>query len=180
MGKKSSKSDYNETEQEAEQSPLRDSENPFKVDAVVMSDLEIAQKQASDNLNMAKVIKAEFENYKRNQATAVSNAYSDGIAAGVKKILPIADALGESKKSISDEAVLKGIEILERKVIEALESLGVNVIESIGKPFDPNLHNAVAVDEESDAEPDTVVQEWQKGYTLNGKVIRPGMVKVSK
>jgi len=138
-------------------------------------------KAAEGNLNLAKWHKAEFENYKKRNLDAIRNAHDDGRMASAKAILPLTDALIEARNTMRDPADVEGLEILIRKFDDIIGGLGLEEIPAgIGTPFDPNLHNAVAVEESSGKAPDTIVQIWQKGYTLNNRVIRPTMVKVTK
>ena len=73
----------------------------------------------------------------------------------------------------------KGIELTIKSCVEALNKMGVYEIEALGKPFDPNFHNAVMTEDTDEYESGKVSGVLQKGYTLNGKVIRPTMVKVA-
>ncbi|MDO5564483.1 MAG: nucleotide exchange factor GrpE, partial [Eubacteriales bacterium] len=73
-----------------------------------------------------------------------------------------------------------GLDKIYKQVLKTFEELDIKPIEALGKKFDPNLHNAVMTDEESSAEPDTITEELQKGYTLQGDVLRHTMVKVKK
>ena len=139
-------------------------------------EIESLRKQAHDNLERAKYERAELENFRKRNAENASKAYIDGQASVVKQILPIGDSLKEALKSIGD---CGGIEILLRKFDEVLTSLGVEEIPACGEPFDPNVHNAVSVEQKENVKPDTVLEVWQRGYKLNGKVLRPSTVKVS-
>ena len=141
--------------------------------------LEEAAATADENMNLAKYYKAEFENFKKRNADALSNARNDGRASVVMQILPLMDALYEGLKSMDDKGK-EGIEILIRKFRGVLETLGVEEFDSVGEPFDPHLHNAVATGSDDSKPPDTVLEEWQKGYKMNGKIIRPATVKVNQ
>jgi len=143
-------------------------------------ELDQVRKQSEDNLNLAKYHKAEFENFKKRNQEATQNSYRDGKEVAIIQFLPMIDTLQEALKSVETENDRQGIEILIRKFGQTLTSLGVETIESLGQPFDPNLHNAVAVEEVEGKPSDIVIEEWQKGYKLNGRIVRPSTVKVSK
>ena len=78
------------------------------------------------------------------------------------------------------KALLTGVEMVYRGIIDALQSEDAKQIEAVGKEFDPNLHQAVMQVEEEDTDSNIVVEEFQKGYLLKDRVIRPSMVKVNK
>jgi len=143
-------------------------------------EFEQIKKLADDNLNLAKYHKAEFENFKKRNQDAVSNAYRDGKEIAIVQFLPLVDSLHEAYKSVETENDRLGVEILIRKFGQIMVSLGAEEISAIGQPFDPNIHNAVAVEAVEGKPADIVLEEWQKGYKLNGKMIRPSTVKVSK
>ena len=83
-----------------------------------------------------------------------------------------------------DEEVIKpiaeGVELTLKSFLDALTKFNVAVVDPVGEPFDPNLHQAMSMIENPDAEPNTVLSVLQKGYTLNGRLVRPAMVMVSK
>jgi len=143
-------------------------------------ELEQVRKQSEDNLNLAKYHKAEFENFKRRNQESVSVSYRDGKEVMVVQFLPILDSLYEGLKTVETPNDKEGLEVLVRKFNQILSAQGVEQIEALGKPFDPNFHNAVAVEDVKGKESDIVIEEWQKGFTLGGRVIRPSTVKVSK
>ena len=142
-------------------------------------EIELLKKQSNENLERAKYERAELENFRRRNADNASRAYIDGQSSVVTQILPIGDTLTEAIKNAKQGYDTSGIEILLRKFDETLESLGVEEIPALGQPFDPNVHNAVSVGECKKSKPDTVLEVWQRGYKLHGKVIRPSAVKVS-
>lgn len=80
----------------------------------------------------------------------------------------------------ANKGLLDGLSMVYRQLKDALVSQGVEEIETVGKPFDPNLHQAVMQVEDDEMESNTVVEELQKGYVLKDRVIRPAMVKVNK
>ncbi len=123
---------------------------------------------------------AEFDNYKRRTQKEKEGTYDLAVGNTVNDIIPVLDTLEISMKNETGnvEDYRKGIELVIKKFYDTLLKLGVTPIEAVGKPFDPEFHNAVMNSEEGDAESGTVLDEFQKGYMLKDKVIRHSMVKV--
>ncbi len=131
-------------------------------------------------LNLARQIQADFENYRRRSQEEVKSSYSKGQAAVIEVFLPCLDTFKEAKKMITDETVLKGVNMIEDKIGDALKSLGVQKISSIGEKYNPHFHNVIAVLKDESKENDIILDEYQAGYTLNDKVIRYAKVIVNK
>lgn len=105
--------------------------------------------------------------------------------AVIRGLLPIIDSLDQALVAVDQQneapAVVKGIHLIYRQLLGLLEKEGVKRIPTIGEPFDPHRHEAVAQVETADGTPEeTILEEVQVGYTMHGKVIRPAMVKVAK
>ena len=143
-------------------------------------DLQAARKQAEDNLNLAKYQKAEFENYKKRERAGVEGAFLEGRGYAIMNFLPIFDALTEAMKLVKDEN-RQGLEMLQRKFEGILTGFGVTEIETkVGDKFDPYVHNSVAAGKIEKKPSGTILEVWQKGYKLDGKVLRPTSVKVNE
>ena len=124
---------------------------------------------------------AEFDNYKKRTATQWSEAYNEGIASVIMKILPVGDNLDWALSLGLDEQTAEGIKKIRQKFDETLRGLEVEEINPIGQPFDPNIAEAVMqVPAEEGDEPDTVKQVFQKGYRKKDKIIRYATVSVVK
>lgn len=124
---------------------------------------------------------AEFENFRKRTEKEKSQMYDMGVRGVVEKLLPVIDNFERGIAMRPEEettAFADGMDKIYKQFTDLLEQLGVTAIEAVGKPFDPNFHNAVMQDTESDAESGTVVEEFQKGYMLHDSVIRYSMVKV--
>ncbi len=141
--------------------------------------VEELKAKIDENLNLAKYHKAELENFKRRNANAVSSSFKDGQSYVINMILPVYDGVVEAGKKIADKADLAGFEIIRKKLDEAFSKLGIEEVPTVDKEFDPKIHNAAAVEKVEGVEPNIVIEEWQKGFTLNGLVLRPAMVKIS-
>lgn len=126
---------------------------------------------------------AEFENFRKRTEKEKSTMFDMGAKSVVEKLLPIIDNFergfaGLSEEQMSDPFV-SGMDMVYKQLVKALADMGVEPIEAVGKPFDPNLHNAVMhVDDENLGE-NTVAQEFQKGYLYHGSVVRHSMVQVA-
>jgi len=144
-------------------------------------DLQAARKLAEDNLNIAKYQKAEFENYKKRERGNYEGAFNEGRAFAVMAFLPVFDAVAEAQKTIQGDENRRGIEILMRKFDDIMKSFGVaEIAASPGDKFDPYVHNSVAAEKVEGKPAGTITEVWQKGYKLDGRVIRPSTVKVSE
>lgn len=143
-------------------------------------DLTAAKKQAEENLNIAKYQKAEFENYKKRERAGTESAFNEGRIFAIMNFLPVFDALHEATKLVKGED-REGIIILERKFESILTNFGVTEISvNPGDKFDPYVHNSVAVGKSTKQPSGTVLEVWQKGYKLDGKVLRASSVRVNE
>lgn len=131
-------------------------------------------------LNLAKQIQADFENFRRHAIEDIKQARLSGQASVIEVFLPVLDTFKEAKKSITDENVLKGVEMIENSVNDALKSLGVVKINSIGEKYNPHLHNVIAVMKDESKDNDIILDEYQAGYKFNDKVLRYAKVIVNK
>lgn len=136
--------------------------------------------KSQEYLEMAQRLQAEFDNYRRRNLEIAKNSRQDGIAQAVTELFPVVDTINSAKRQIIDENFLKSLELVYKQTLDCFAKLGVQKIDAIGKPFDPNLHNAIMAEEVPDMEPDIVIDEFQEGFMLDGKVIRHSVVKVSK
>ena len=123
---------------------------------------------------------AEYDNYRRRSQKEKEGIYADGKADTVVALLPVYDNLERALKAeCSDPAFYKGVEMTMTQLTDIFAKLGVTPIEAAGQPFDPAEHNAVIhVDDEAYGE-NVVVEEFQKGFKLNDRLIRCSMVQVA-
>ena len=123
---------------------------------------------------------AEYDNFRRRTAKEKSEAYTNAKADAALKFLPVYDNLERAlQQGSQDEAFLKGVEMTMTQLLDVLASLDIKPIEAVGKPFDPNLHNAVMhVDDETLGE-NVVAACFQTGFRMGEKVIRFAMVQVA-
>ena len=126
---------------------------------------------------------AEFENFRNRTEKEKSRMYEFGARDVIEKMLPVVDNFERGLAAIPEEEkggpVASGMEMIYKQIMTTLEGLGVQPIEALNKPFDPNFHNAVMHVEDDEIEESTVVEEFQKGYIYKEHVIRYSMVKVA-
>ena len=122
---------------------------------------------------------AEYDNYRKRSQRERDSIFNDVRSDTVTKFLPVYDNLVRAlEQSTADEAYRKGVEMIMTQFKDILSRLGVTEIESVGKTFDPALHNAVMHDVDEEQGENVIVQELQKGFMMGDKVIRFAMVKV--
>lgn len=137
------------------------------------------EKQPCDSDKYLRLM-AEFDNYKKRSAKERENIYTDVRVDTVAKFLPVYDNLERAMKTeTADEAYKKGVEMTFSQLLDVFKKLGVEEIESVGKTFDPNLHNAVMHVEDAEKGESEIVEEFQKGFKVGDRVIRFSMVKVA-
>lgn len=140
-----------------------------------------------ENVNNKLVrLQADFLNYKNRSEKEKFATYSNAIADVLKDLLPIIDNLERgievAEKSESEEVknYNKGVKMVYDQFMNALAKRGLTEIEALNAKFDPNLHSGIAFEATNEKEEDTIIEVFQKGYTVNEKVIRPSMVKIAK
>ncbi|EPZ38230.1 Molecular chaperone GrpE [Anoxybacillus ayderensis] len=155
-------------------------------DELALAYEKIAQLEAklAETENRLLRLHADFDNYRRRVRLDMEAAEKYRAQSLVSDLLPILDNFERALQvQVEDEkakSLLQGMEMVYRSLVEALKKEGVEVIESVGKPFDPHVHQAVMQVDDQNYEPNTVVEEFQKGYKLKDRVIRPAMVKVNQ
>jgi molecular chaperone GrpE len=123
---------------------------------------------------------ADFENFRRRVERDRSDFIQFAGMELVTELLPVLDDLERALKApSSDPDYVRGIELIYQRFYSVLKKMGLEPIEAVGKPFDPNLHQAVDKVVTEEAEDQTVLDEYQRGYNFKGKLLRPSMVKVA-
>ena len=124
--------------------------------------------------------RAEFDNARRRAERERSEFLQFAAMDLVRDVLPVLDNFDRALKvETADRNYAKGVELIYQRLYETLKKLGLEPIESSGRPFDPNLHQAVERVETDEAEDHTVIGEFQRGYNFKGKLLRPAMVRVA-
>jgi len=127
---------------------------------------------------------AEFDNYKKRVVREKENLIKYGNEKFAFDLLSVMDnferSLEQAKLSQEVESVIEGIEMIQKQLVSAMEKFHVKPFESVGEPFDPERHEAMAQQEHEEYEENIVIEEYQKGYCLKEKLLRPARVIVSK
>ncbi|MCS7325254.1 MAG: nucleotide exchange factor GrpE [Anaerolineae bacterium] len=148
-------------------------------------ELEEARSKAAEYLDGWQRARAEFANYKKRQEQQNAEIRAFATLDLVRRLLPILDDFDRALKTMPPSLVhltwVEGVMLIHRKLQVILEAEGVKPIEvKPGDAFDPNLHEAVSQDEAEGIESGHIIEELQKGYTMNNRVIRPTLVRVAK
>ena len=123
---------------------------------------------------------AEFQNFKKRVERERSELFEYASMEAVRALLPVLDDFERSLKVESaDKEYVKGMELIYQRFYDGLKKLGLEPIISEGQAFDPHVHHAVDKVETEEAAPDTVLEEFQRGYNFKGRLLRPAMVKVA-
>ncbi len=150
--------------------------------AVLEARLEELQQHERDSLLRAK---AEVENVRRRSELDVEKAHKFGLEKFAGELLPVIDNL-ERGLDMADRSnteltpLIEGIELTLKSLLDVVRKYGIEVVGETHVPFDPSVHQAMTMLESADHEPNHVMMIMQKGYTLNGRLLRPAMVAVSK
>jgi molecular chaperone GrpE len=124
---------------------------------------------------------ADFENYKKRAKKEMDDAATRGREQLLKELLPALDNLERAlKHAPAGDPLAIGVQQTEKQLLQALEKFGVTRFSSVGKPFDPSMHDAIQQVETSEQPPGTVAQEFASGYMLGQRLLRPAMVAVAK
>lgn len=158
--------------------------------AELFRDAESAREDTAKFRDAALRAEAEMQNVRRRAAKDVEHAHKFGVEKLVQNLLPVVDSLEKALESSglvkelgqddASKAVIDGVALCQKMFLDILDKQGVTVVDPHGEPFDPNVHQAMSMVENPDMEPNSVVAVIQKGYQLNGRLVRPAMVMVSK
>ena len=152
----------------------------------VKHELRRAKESSESSLNKMKYLMADFDNYRKQMEKQLASKAESIKAELLLKFLNIRDdylrALSVARQSKSEQGgvVIEGLEGILKNIDSLLASEGVREIEAVGTPFDPNVHDAIAYSARDDLAENTVTAEIRKGYMLNGRVLRPSLVEISK
>lgn len=150
-----------------------------------VAETEQLQQQVAAAKDQVLRVQAEMQNLRRRAERDVENAHKYALDKFAPALLPVVDNLERALAAIDSEdaaqkSVAEGIELTLKTFVEVLTRHKVEVVDPAGQPFDAELHQAVSAVPNPDLEPNTVMDVFQKGYTLNGRLLRPAMVVVAK
>ncbi len=129
-------------------------------------------------------LNAEMDNIRKRNMREMENLRKYALDKFTKELLPVVDSMEKAmqvdRETTTVDQVLEGTELTQKILHKILQNHGLEVIDPLGEKFDPEQHEAVSAVENTDAQPNTVLDVFQKGYKLNGRVVRPAMVVVAK
>jgi len=173
------KNDFEETGKKLTEEDLESNANSTATVSADEPKDTFKEDKSQEYLEMAQRIQAEFDNYRRRNLEIISNSKRDGIIQAITELLPVIDTINSAKRQVTDESLMKSLDLIYKQTLDCFIKLGVTKIEAVGKPFDPNYHNAIMAEHIDGTEPDIVIDEFQEGFMIDGRVIRHSVVKVS-
>ena len=162
----------------AEAEKAEESEDSGKECGEEKEEVKEEGKEESDDLRYLRLM-ADFQNYRKRAEKEKRDLYSYANEKIMNDLLTVMDNFERALEHDAGDGFKEGIEMIFKQLSDVLEKDGLAEIPALGEEFDPNVHNAVMTEETEDYESGKVSGVMQKGYTLNGKVIRPAMVKVA-
>jgi molecular chaperone GrpE len=177
-----------EKKQHEEQVEVAPEQQPQQLEQANIAELEAklaaAEAKTNENWNLALLARADLENFRRRAEKDIANAHKYGLEKIIKELLPVVDSLELSFGSFNDEAVPQairaGIQLTLDMLLKVLGKAGVEQVDPLGKEFNPELHQAMSTKEDPNVQNNIVLQVMQKGYILNGRLLRPALVVVTK
>ena len=169
-------------EQGAELDTQDDPEEGSESEQALEAVLEQAQKHKDDLLR----VQAEMQNLRRRTEQDIEKAHKYGQEKLSIELLAVMDNLERAQEAASNsedeaiKAIREGVDLTVKGFADCFKKFNIETVDPLGEPFDPQLHQAMSMQENTESEPNTVIVVMQKGYTLHGRVIRPAMVMVSK
>lgn len=146
--------------------------------------LEEKEKEIKEHHDRLLRLAADFENYKKRAAKDKEDWTKFANEDLLRAILPFIDnlerAINHAQKVADTGVLIEGVRLTIEQILQTLNKFGLSSFQSVGKPFDPTVHEAMLVVETDQHEPNQVVEEFQKGYLLNDRLLRPATVSVSK
>ena len=150
--------------------------------AAAKAHIESLQKEKDDTVQLLQHIQADFDNFRKRNANVRLDSYEEGKRDAIKELLPALDSFDRAVSSAGencDKALLEGILLVQRQLLDSLKKLGLEEVEAAGQ-FDPNYHEAVLREKAEGKASGDVVEVLQKGYRVGEKVLRHTMVKVAE
>ncbi len=147
-------------------------------------ELEAARQQAAETWNQLVRAQADLENLRKRSERDVAQAHKYGLEKFLSELLPVVDSLelglGHATEHADPEKLREGMDLTLKMLGQVLQKFRVEEIDPLGEPFDPELHQAMSIQENAELDPNTVLTVVQKGYRLNDRLLRPALVIVSK
>ena len=184
--KDSESTDIESDIEEVESSNVNESDemNPDSSEEIILDPLEEAIKEAAHWKDLAARNQAELDNYRKRMAREKSDAIKFANGSLLSELLPVIDSfqmgLTAAINEDPDSIISKGMEMVQKQLEEFFSSQGAVAISSVGKEFDPNLHEAISQESSDEVPNGHIITEIRKGYTLNDRLLRAANVIVSK
>ena len=167
-------------ETEAEDEPQEDIVLTAEQAKELKAQIDKLREEKEDAVKQAQRLQAEFENYRKRNASLAADSRDDGVRDTVKQLLPVLDNFDRAMENApEDDPFVEGVRKIAKQLVDCLGKCGVEEVEAEGM-FDPNLHEAVMKDSTEGVEPGMITQVFQKGYRVKGRIIRHTMVKVNE
>lgn len=172
----------NEEIEDFEEAEKTNQDDEEIIDAeIVEEENEAVSANDSEYIEKYQRLMADFANYKQREEKSKADFKKFASSSLVEKLLPVLDNFDRALKDKDPEdPFVKGVIMTRDELIKILKNEGLEEIASDGEKFDHNLHHAVMTEESETVKEDYIIETFQKGYRLNGKILRPAMVKVSK
>ncbi len=181
LNEEKGKMNENAVEKNTETKAANDKDKKKKEHDKLKKELDELKEEAAGLKDRLLRAAAEFDNYRKRTEKEKQSSIAFGTNSAVEKILPVLDSLEMAANAeCKDEEYKKGVLLTVSLFQSALKAMGVEEIDSLNKPFDPLLHNAVAREQSEEKESGTVLRVLQKGYKAGDKVIRHAMVSVAE
>ncbi len=149
--------------------------------AQLQKELAEAQAKAEENWDRSLRLQAEMDNQRRRLEKQIEDAHKYSVQKFVESILPVVDSLEMGMQADGDlESIREGMDLTLKQFESVMDKFKIEAINPLGEPLNPELHQAVATQASAEHENNTVMAVMQKGYTLNGRTVRPAMVMVCK
>ncbi|MCR4323015.1 MAG: nucleotide exchange factor GrpE [Candidatus Azambacteria bacterium] len=172
-----------EKEQEKKEEELKLLEEAWAEVAMLREKLAQSEKEREEFLDLSRRMKADLANVKKDQEKAMAGYVQLAITESLLKFFPVIDsfdlAVKHLPKDLEENAWAKGIISIKKQLDGVLKDMGVTSVPTVGEPFSPDMHDAIE-HEESDKDDGIILEEYQRGYMVKGKVIRPATVKISQ
>ncbi|MCL9669457.1 nucleotide exchange factor GrpE [Rosenbergiella epipactidis] len=172
--------------EQAEQQNQQDASESIDPRDERIAELEKALAESQGGVREAQVrAQAEIENIRRRTEIDIEKAHKFALEKFANELLPVIDSLERALEVSNKEnpelaSMIEGIELTLKSLLDAVRKFGVEVVGDIHVPFNPDVHQAMSMIESADVAPNHVIMVMQRGYTLNGRLLRPAMVAVSK
>jgi len=159
--------------------------DPIAHIAALEAELAAANDKIADQKDSVVRAAAEVDNVRRRAAQDVEKAHKFALEKFANELLPVIDNMERAiefsdKENDAIKPIIEGIELTQKSFVDAVAKFGVEVVNPQGEKFNAEFHQAMSMQPSEEVEPNTVIAVMQKGYTLNGRLLRPAMVMVSK